>query len=210
MAWWQRQLGKTTRNRLIALLRRGQRTVDELAAALDLTDNAVRAHLAALEREKVVQQVGVRRDGAVGKPAILYGIAPDSSAVFSTAYAPALGALLAEISARMTPKQVESLLRRTGKRLARALPARATFDERVRAGVTFLTGVGADAELVQTASGYEIRGHGSVLSAAVVECPATCAILEQLLRDTCGGDVKEYCDRATDRPSCRFVISPAA
>jgi predicted ArsR family transcriptional regulator len=210
MAWWQRQLGKTTRNRLIALLRRGQRTVEELAAALGLTDNAVRAHLAALEREDVVRQVGVRRDGAVGKPATLYGIAPDSSAVFSTAYAPVLGALLAEIRTRMTPKQVESLLRRTGKRLAGALPLRASFDERVRASATFLTGMGADAELVQTASGYEIRGHGCVLSSAVAECPATCVLLEQLLRESCGGEVTECCDRTKDRPNCRFMISPAA
>lgn len=210
MAWWQRQLGKTTRNRVIALLRREQHTVEELAAALGLTDNAVRAHLAALERENVVRQEGIRRDGAVGKPATLYGIAPDSSAVFSTAYAPVLGALLAEMRTRMTPRQIESILRRTGKRLAGALPARATFDERVRASANLLTGMGADAELVQTATGYEVRGHGCVLSKAVIECPATCVILEQLLRDACGADVKECCDRTSDRPNCRFTISPAA
>ena len=69
--------------------------------------------------------------------------------------------------------------------------------------------MGADAELVQTGDGYEIRGHGCVLADAVVECPATCAILEQLLRELTGGSVTERCDR-TDRPSCRFSISPAA
>lgn len=209
MAWWQRQLGKTTRSRVIALLRRGQRTVEELAASLGLTDNAVRAHLAALEREKIVQAVGVRRDGTVGKPATLYGIAPDTSALFSSAYAPVFAALLAELGERMTSRQVEALLRRVGHRLAPSLPERATFDERVRASAAFLTEMGADAELVQTNDGYEIRGHGCVLSDAVVECPATCAILEQLLREVTGGSVKERCDR-TDRPSCRFSISPTA
>jgi predicted ArsR family transcriptional regulator len=210
MAWWQRQLGKTTRNRLIGLLRRGQRTVEELAAALGLTDNAVRAHLAALEREKVVRQAGVRRDGAVGKPAMLYEIAPDSTAVFSTAYAPVLGALLAELAAGMTPRQIESLLRRAGRRLARSIPPRATFDERVRGSAAFLTAMGADAELVPSGKGYEIRGHGCVLSSAVTQCPATCVLLEQLLRDVSGGHVKECCDRATGRPNCRFTIAPAA
>lgn len=210
MAWWQRQLGTTTRNRVIALLRREQRTVEELAEALGLTDNAVRAHLAALLREKVVQAAGVRRDGAVGKPATLYGIAADSSAIFSTAYSPVLGALLAELRVRMTPRQIESLLRRTGARVASALPARATFDERVRASATFLTGLGADAELVQTGEGYEIRGHGCVLATAVAECPATCKVLEQLLRDVSGGTVKECCDRAGTLPNCRFTILPAA
>ena len=34
MAWWQRQFGKTTRGRIVALLRRGERSVEELAGAL--------------------------------------------------------------------------------------------------------------------------------------------------------------------------------
>ena len=50
MAWWQRQSDKSTRNRIVALLRRGERSVEELAESLGLTDNAVRAQLSALER----------------------------------------------------------------------------------------------------------------------------------------------------------------
>ena len=69
MAWWQRMFGGSSRGRVVALLRRGDRTVEELAAALGLTDNAVRAQLALLERENVVRATGVRRDGTVGKPA---------------------------------------------------------------------------------------------------------------------------------------------
>jgi predicted ArsR family transcriptional regulator len=209
MAWWQRQHDKTTRNRIIALLRRGQRSVEELAESLGLTDNAVRAQLASLEREKVVARAGVRRDGAVGKPAALYGIAPDSSALFSSAYPPVLAAVLAELADRMTSKQLEGLLRRAGTRLAAVLPAHAGFDQRVRASATFLTSMGADADLVQTHDGYEIRGHGCLLSDAVSECPATCAVLEQLLREVTQGDVTECCDRS-GAPSCRFLISPAA
>ena len=208
MAWWQRQSGKTTRNRLIALIRRGPRSVEELAASLGLTDNAVRAQLATLERDDVVRPLGVRRDGTVGKPATIYGFAPDTSALFSSAYAPVLVALLAELGERMAPRQVEALLRRTGRRLAASLPQRATFDERVSSSAAFLASAGADAELVQTSDGYEIRGHGCVLAEAVVECPGTCAVLEQLLRETTGGAVREHCDR-TSQPSCRFSISPA-
>lgn len=209
MAWWQRQSDKSTRNRIVALLRRGERSVEELAESLGLTDNAVRAQLSALERESVVIATGVRRDGGVGKPATLYGIAQHSSALFSSAYAPVLAAVLAELSDRMTPKQLETLLRRAGHRVAASLPHRATFDERVKAGTTFLAGLGADAELVQSGRGYEIRGHGCVLADAVKECPASCALLEQLLRDVTGGAVKEQCDRSGE-PSCRFSISPAA
>ena len=48
--WKDRVLG-STRGRVIALLRRGPRTVNELADDLGLTDNAVRTHLSALPIE---------------------------------------------------------------------------------------------------------------------------------------------------------------
>ena len=46
---------------MVQLLRRASRTVEELAQALGLTDNAVRAHLATLERDGLVRQGGLRR-----------------------------------------------------------------------------------------------------------------------------------------------------
>src|SRR5512144_420824 len=102
MAWWQRQFAGTTRGRLVALLRRGQHSVEELAASLGLTDNAVRAQLAALERDGIVRAAGVRHEGTVGKPATLYDVAPESGPLFSSAYAPLLVAMLAELGDRMT------------------------------------------------------------------------------------------------------------
>jgi predicted ArsR family transcriptional regulator len=206
MAWWQRQFGKSTRGRVVALLRRGERSVEELAQALGVTDNAVRAQLALLEREGVVRPVGIRRDGTVGKPATLYGVAPAASSLFSSAYAPLLSAVLAELGERMPPRQLVALLRKAGRRLAPTLPAGASFDDRARASAAFLTALGADADLVQTNAGYEIRGHGCVLSDAVATCPATCHAVEELLSEITGTTVRERCDRA-NQPQCRFMIS---
>ena len=54
-----------TRGRLLALLREGKWTVDDLARRLRLTDNAVRFHLATLESAGTVRKEGVlRRQGA--------------------------------------------------------------------------------------------------------------------------------------------------
>lgn len=63
----------STRGRIVLLLRRSSRTAGELAQALALTDNAVRSHLATLERDGLVRQGGERRGGA--KPAIVYELA---------------------------------------------------------------------------------------------------------------------------------------
>ena len=43
MSVWEREYGATTRGHIVTLLRGGERSVDELATELGLTDNAVRA-----------------------------------------------------------------------------------------------------------------------------------------------------------------------
>lgn len=54
---WRERVFKTTRGKIVHLLRIRQYTVNELAAELDLTDNAVRAHLAGLERALVLSRL---------------------------------------------------------------------------------------------------------------------------------------------------------
>ena len=58
---WNKRLLASTRGRILALLRAENRTVNDLAAILKLTDNAVRAHLVSLERDGLIQQHGTRR-----------------------------------------------------------------------------------------------------------------------------------------------------
>jgi len=101
---WSLRFLTSTRGRLITLLRRDTRTVDDLASALNLTDNAVRAHLAALERDGIVRQSGVRRDGGVGKPAFAYELTADAAPGIMCA--DVIGALADDLN---TPKAIASL-----------------------------------------------------------------------------------------------------
>src|SRR5260370_27669283 len=102
----------STRGQIIILLLRSSRTVDELAQALNLTDNAVRAHLATLERDGVVHQRGVRRGS--GKPASIYELAPEAEQLFPKAYGPVLEHVLEILSERLPTDDVESLMREVG------------------------------------------------------------------------------------------------
>ncbi len=74
----------STRGKIVTLLRRASRTVEELAQALGLTDNAVRAQLALLERDRLVQQHGSRRGSS--KPAYVYGLTPAAEELYPKAY----------------------------------------------------------------------------------------------------------------------------
>ena len=73
---------ETTRGQLLSLMRRGPRTVEELAAALELSDNAIRNHLSTLERDHLVRQAGVRRTTGAGKPALVYELHPTPNRCF--------------------------------------------------------------------------------------------------------------------------------
>src|SRR5438045_7266065 len=111
MRWWETTIGGSTRGRIIGLLRRGEKTVDELAAELSVTENAVRSHLVVLEGAGVVEQHSVRRTGTPGKPATAYRIARDAEAHLSAAYAPILEALLVSLEDKLGTKELDSLFK---------------------------------------------------------------------------------------------------
>jgi predicted ArsR family transcriptional regulator len=205
MSWWERQYGSTPRGQIAKLLRSGPTSVEELARALGVTDNAVRAHLATLEREGIVHATGVRRDGGVGKPATLYAIVPEALEIFSRAYSPMLVALLAELKQHTALPALRRLLRNVGRRMAPPA-ASGTLDARVRAAAALLTELGGSVEVERENSTFVIKGRGCPLSSAVVACPESCRAVEQLLAEVTKARVSERCDRAGP-PNCQFVIS---
>jgi predicted ArsR family transcriptional regulator len=217
MRWWETSVGGATRGRIIGFLRRGERSVDELATELGVTDNAVRAQLEALEREGVVHQARVRHTGAVGKPATMYAIRPEVESSFSTAYAPVLGALVAALGERMSPAQLEQLFREVGQRLAedaknnQAQQPKA-LDARVRAAAAILTSLGAELEIERSGAGFVLRGHACPLSNAVRAEPRVCSAIEELVAGVTGAPVRECCERdaATGATRCRFEVQRGA
>ena len=202
---------ETTRGQIVALLRRGERTVEELAQALRLTDNAVRAHLATLERDGLVVSMGVRRGTGAGKPATLYQLHPEADALFSRAYAPVLRAMLDAIAERMTEHEAEELMRDVGRRLAEQLGRDVSGDlhTRVHAAATLLSALGGEAYVEKGDDTLQLRGYGCPLSAAVTARAEVCRAVEALLSEVIGVEVREHCNRG-DRPRCCFHIDSAA
>src|SRR5919205_854271 len=104
---------------VVTLMRRGSRTVEELARELDLTDNGVRTHLATLERDGIVRQRGSKRHGSGGgKPAYIYELTPEAEELFAKAYEPVLSQLLDVLAVQLGPQESEALLRSVGRRIA--------------------------------------------------------------------------------------------
>ncbi len=201
---WDDRFFETTKGRILALLRRGSRTVDDLASALGLSDNAVRPHLGALERDGVVQQRGVKPTG--GKPATLYEVAPEAERLFTKAYIPVLTQLVGVLAERTTPEELETLLREVGRRIA-AGKGQLSGDMRARAvaAATFLTELGGVVDVEEKDGRFVLRGFSCPLADAVRAHPATCQVAESLVARVVGLPVRERCDRG-ERPRCCFEV----
>lgn len=206
-----------TRAQILTLLRRGARTVEELAQAVGVTDNAVRLHLAALERDGLVRSLGVRREGTVGKPATIYGIPPEADASFSRAYEPVLTTLLVTLTGRLGEGELSELMRDVGRQLASTTPSdAATLEQRVRAAAAVLDSLGGDTTIERAAApgpedsgAWLLRGFACPLSRSVTECPPLCVAVEELVAGITGARVQEQCDRS-QTPRCSFLVSPRA
>jgi predicted ArsR family transcriptional regulator len=202
---WNQRFFATTRGQLILLLRRASQTVEDLAQALHLTDNAVRAHLATLERDGLVEQQGVRRGS--GKPAFVYALTPEAERLFPKAYEPVLYQLLGVLEEQQSPEQVMELLRITGRHLAKARPVPAgDLRARLRAATETLNSLGGLAELEETEDAFWIQGQRCPLAALVPDHPQMCQLAEALISQMVGKPVEEHCARG-EAPHCRFAVA---
>jgi predicted ArsR family transcriptional regulator len=196
-----------TRGRLLALLREGAFTVDDLASRLGLTDNAVRFHLASLEASGTVRRQGVRKPAGAGKPADLFTLSVEAEESFSRAYAPVLAACVAELHETMSGQQLVAFLKRVGKRLAKSLGKESgSFPNRVANASRLLNNLGGVTVVEEHDGVYHIMGRACPLSRAVESDHCVCAAVTTLVGEVVDANVTERCDRS-GRPKCHFEIS---
>lgn len=194
----------TTRGQILLLLRRAPHTVDELAQSLRLTDNAIRTHLTILERDGLIEQRGERR--GTSKPAAVYALTPEAEQLFPKAYDQVLSLLLETLRERMTPEELETLLRVVGRRLAgHRQVGDAVGPEQLARAVEALNDLGGLAELEQCDGNVAIHGYRCPFAAAVPGHPEVCRLAETFLSALIGTPVQAQCDGSVP-PHCSFVI----
>lgn len=195
-----------TRGRMILLLRRASRTVSELAQALNLTDNAIRGHLALLERDGLVHQSGSR--AGRHKPTLTYELTARAQQLFPKVYGPVLQHLLDVLTERIAKRELEAILRAVGRRVARgfglAAPA-ANLEEQLSRGVNVLSELGGLAEPERQDGRVFLRCFDCPLALVVTKHPEVCRMVETVLTETLGVPVREHCQR-DGAAKCLFEV----
>ena len=196
----------STRGQIVTLLRAAPCTVDELAGKLNLTDNAVRAHLSTLERDGLVRQSGMRR--GLRKPHFTYVLTEEADRLFPKAYDALLNQLITVLKTRLEPAEIEDVLREVGRAIAAGAPSGngVSLETRVQTALKVLEAIGGAAEAEQHGDKIVIASGGCPLAAAVAVHPEVCRLAETLIAEIVKVPVVEHCDR-TGRPKCRFELS---
>src|SRR6266481_8869382 len=203
---WRERLFKSTRGKILNLLRARECTVNELADELHLTDNAVRAHLASLERDSLVAQSGFRP--GIRKPHTTYALGPEAEQIFPKAYGRLVSLLMSIFSRQVKPRNLRAGMRLAGRRVAQehlgGLQGK-TRQQRIDAALGILKELGGAASFREEDGKHFIYGNGCPIAAATANHPEACLLAESLLTEIIGSPVKEHCVRGPT-PSCRFEI----
>ena len=203
---WRKRLMKSTRGKILDLLRTRDQTVNELAADLRLTDNAVRAHLLSLERDGLIHQSGTQP--GFRKPHVTYGLTPEAEQIFPKSYGVLLDLILIVISRQLSPKELRAAMREVGKRIAdnHLVEIKGkSRKQRIETALRILKDLGGAATLEESEGKHFICGNGCPLVAATSRHPEACLIAESLLSQIIDTPVKERCVHGA-APSCRFEI----
>lgn len=201
---WIETLAGQTKARIVAHLRRDALTVPELADRLGISGNAVRGHVASLERDGLVEAAGTDRETG-GKPARRYRITEAGEELFPKAYAVVLSGLLSVLEERGGAEEVRELLRELASRAVPPAADGASLPVRVAHATRVVEELGGDLDVEERTDGWLLSGRGCPLSAVVGEHPALCGLVQELIARAAGAPVEECCDRS-ERPGCRFLV----
>jgi DeoR family transcriptional regulator, suf operon transcriptional repressor len=203
---WRERLFKSTRGKILDLLRTSECTVNELAEKLRVTDNAVRAHLANLERDRLVVQSGMKP--GIRKPHTTYALGPEAEQLFPKAYGRLVSLLMSIFSRQVEPGNLRAGMRAAGRTVAqehlRKLHGK-TRQQRIDAALDILKELGGAASFREEDGKHFIYGNGCPIAAATANHPEACLLAESLLTEIIGSPVKEHCIHGPV-PSCCFEV----
>jgi predicted ArsR family transcriptional regulator len=197
---------ETTRGRIISILRSGNGTVNEMAAGLGISDNAVRAHLLALERDGLVRRSGTVK--GFRKPHYVYALTRDAGKLFPRPYDSLFSKLISVLKGKLSRVAMLETLQALGRSLAvrEGKQAGDDLDSRVSEVLSEIESLGGKATAASENGTIVISSASCPFADAVSEHPEVCKVTEALIEDVTGRQVRETCDRSGE-PKCRFEIT---
>ncbi len=199
-----RKFFETTRGKIIQLLCGSARTVTELAEQLVVSENAVRTHLAALDREGLVCLTG-KRPGT-RKPHFSYELTPKAHQLFRKGYEPVLLELLEVLAQKQSSEELSDLVLEVGRRFVRTyLPnlEQQAPAARLKSLINKASNAGIPLSLARENGDVSLRGCSCPLTSVIERRPELCDVIARLLAEILNQPVSQHCDHGLS-PRCEF------
>ena len=103
------------------------KTINEIAAAVELSTNAVRKYLYELEKEKFIVAQTQKRD--IGRPVVLYSIHSNALSLFPKTYIEFTVSLIDELKKQLGESQTKKILSEVGKTLGKEIKVTNKIEE---------------------------------------------------------------------------------
>jgi predicted ArsR family transcriptional regulator len=199
-----------TRARVVLELNDGPRGVAEIAAALQLTEVAVRRHLHALEHDGLIDAETVRRDGP-GRPAARYRLTERGRRLLPDRSAELANELLEFLEADGGRRAVLRFLRwrraRQQARYADGLDADASPAQRAEQLAQLLSDDGFPSRLEADGDSLILRQQHCAIRDVAAENPELCAFEAAMFRDLLGVEVTRRETIAGGHDACRCHLA---
>jgi predicted ArsR family transcriptional regulator len=201
-------LGERQRQLLHLLLsNKAGLTVDDLSTELQITRNAVRQHLAALERDDLVRRGETKPSG--GRPEQLYLLSDKGAELFPRRYSWFSELLIESLAAEIGPQKVgdrlEEMGRKVGRQLSAASPAPADLAGRTAAMARIMQELGYAAQPASAAT--TIEASNCVFHHLAAKFPEVCRFDLALIGAFAGATVEHQECMVRGGHLCRFKLS---
>jgi predicted ArsR family transcriptional regulator len=198
---------QTTRGRIVAALKRTPKTATELSTELGLTANAVRQHLARLERDGLVAEAKARRGRT--KPSQLFSLTHDGDRLFPQRYDVLLNAVLDEVRREGGADAVATIFRNIGERSARRHAHRfegKDAGQRVEEVAKILGEHGVLADVERLPEGFVLREHNCPFKETAVSHPQVCTVVHTLMEESLSAKPLQRTSIARGDDTCEFLV----
>ncbi len=183
-------------------------SIDQLAAELDISRNALKQHLLGLENQNLVQAAGLNSTG--GRPSRSYILTEQGIHRFPKQYAWFCNLLLSELAGELSSAALEKMFWKMGVELANSLApqfANKNSAERQTALVELMQSLGYHAELEQHTSQYTITAVNCVYHDLAQKQPEICQFDLALMTTLLEKPVRQTDCMAKGGCACRFNMA---
>lgn len=196
-------LGRTQQDLLHALLRQpAGMSIDDLAQVLSITRTAVRQHLAALERDGLVERGDTRPTGR--RPEQLHRLSEQGRELFPRQYPLLANLLIGEVAGLLGQDALRALMRELGRKLAADLEHEVVDEPRI---VEHMNAAGYEAEVFFRSTGEaQIVAHNCVFHDLAKAHPLVCELDLALIGALGGAEVCHEECMLRGGQVCRFAL----